>query len=93
MKYTVRKFEDDTLPLVVESDDPIYAPDEAARHVGWTSPGQVVFLEVREFGSDGPWALWRVECVNLPPYLMLQTVGVTVEEAREEIAKAKEGMS
>ena len=92
MKYEVRKLDDSTPPLIVESDDPDHAPDEAGRHVGWTEPGQVVFFEVREAGSPD-WVLWRVEGLNQRPFVALLTQRGSLEQAREEIRASREGMS
>jgi len=86
-KYEVRKLDSDEPLIVVESDDPVYAPDEAGRHVRWHEPGNTIFFECRLVGSDDPWDLWLVECVSPGAPLILFTVRTTYEEARKEIAE------
>lgn len=74
--------------LTFEADDADDAPDEYFRAFLCKLEGAVAFIEVSET-QDGPWQLWRVECVYLNP-LMLLTGKRTLLEAQTELSKEHE---
>ncbi len=90
MRFAFRKLGGEVMPFTVDADDPMFAPDQAARYVRWSAVRQVSFLEIRPFDSGNcEWVLWRIECLKFLPSLELFTERVTLDEARAEIAKER----
>lgn len=67
----------------IEAEEEIDVPDEYFREHVRAERGAVAFVEVA-VGDFGPWVLWRVECVNQRP-LLLVTIRCTEEEAKAEL--------
>lgn len=71
---------------VVEVDDPVYVADFYSKEHNRCEAGDINFIET-ELGD-----LWRVECVNGRPLIVLMVVRITKAEAECEIAESLEAI-
>jgi hypothetical protein len=70
-----------------EAEDESQAPDEYFAKFVKPIDGGVAFIEVtKEHWLTGPWFLWRSECVNVAP-LVLLTKQCTEDEAKAELGE------
>jgi hypothetical protein len=70
-----------------DEDSAEHAPDEYVRKFVRMDEGSVAFIEVAT-DKAGPWALWRVECIEVASgFLAMFTARCTEAEAKKELAK------